>query len=93
MASTNNVVHGNGKESISGSVVFLIKYDQEVCAAQDKTETAKNIYCRSLFEEQQLPPSTTNADQWVPPPAGVLKLNTDAAFEAGSGRSAGRSIV
>ena len=45
-------MHGNGKESISGSVAFLIRYEQEVNASQDREDNANIICCRNLFGDQ-----------------------------------------
>ena len=70
-----------------------ISYCSYNCAAKDMSDTVKSTCCESPFEEQQLPPAAPYNKQWSPPPAVVLKLNTNAAFEAVSGISAGRAIA
>lgn len=71
-----NIVHGSGKEQISGSVAFLIKYEQEVRLANDKVEAMESTGCQNLYGDQRAQPPVASEVQWTLPPLGVAKLNT-----------------
>nr|XP_020159974.1 uncharacterized protein LOC109745248 [Aegilops tauschii subsp. strangulata] len=89
----DDIVHGNGKESISGWVGFLLKYEQEVKEAQLRTDSVKATCDMNQYGDQRLTPPVQNAMRWEAPPIGTIKLNTDAAFEAATGRSAGGAVA
>ncbi|XP_073360706.1 uncharacterized protein [Aegilops tauschii subsp. strangulata] len=89
----DDIVHGRGKESISASVVFLLRYEQEVYKAKDKPELAMNTCGLHLFGDQQGKQPELRTNKWSPPPAGMAKLNTDAAFEPNTGLGTGGAIA
>lgn len=68
----DNIIHSNGKETISGSVAFLLKYEEEVRIAQGKSEAERGVFCMNLYDDQCPVPLSTIREQWRPPITGVV---------------------
>ncbi|VAI53801.1 unnamed protein product [Triticum turgidum subsp. durum] len=83
----DNIIHSDGKEAISRSVAFLLKYE-EVRSVQEKSEAERGMFCMDLFEQHCPDPLKPVGKQWRPPGKGVIKLNTDASVDPASGVSA-----
>ena len=66
---------GNGKEQVSGSVAFLIKYEQEFNSANDKIKAMEYTWCQNLYGDQRAQQPAADEVQWTRPPLGVAKLN------------------
>ena len=75
-----NCIHGNGKETITGSVNFLCRYMEEIKHMHDPNHMENGKEKLSLFAEQPLLAAPGPANRWTAPPRGVIKLNTDASF-------------
>lgn len=75
----DDCIHAAGKESVSRSVAFLVKYAEEI-----RNDGA----IMSLGTGKSSPPSFHNTDEtaspsegiWEAPALGVIKLNSDAAY-------------
>ncbi|XBI59286.1 hypothetical protein VPH35_040386 [Triticum aestivum] len=82
-----NTLRHNGRESITSSVIFLRKYTEDLQMAaipRDgfSTNAGSNPFC-----------STKQCSKWSGPERDAVKLNTDAAFQAGSGVSATGAVA
>ena len=76
----NNVVHGDGKASISASVPYLVSYHLSFSKTV-KNPSAPNITAGS-----------PGATLWTAPPEGSLKANVDAGWDSTS-KNAGLGII
>ncbi|XP_020201189.1 uncharacterized protein [Aegilops tauschii subsp. strangulata] len=80
-------LRNNGRESIGSSVQFLQNYEEELRGAAGSEEgpgSKVKEYGRETREQN----TEIDANQWKPPGQGTVKINTDAAFLAGTGESA-----
>lgn len=55
-----NIVHGNGKETISGSVAFLLKCVEEIRATKDKDRSDINHLPRESIWGSETNTASTN---------------------------------
>lgn len=79
-------VRSTGKETIAGSVQFLLRYAEEFknAAMMDVTDTGK---CSGAIIPNQPQRPSNPCVLWTGPAVGSVKLNTDASHLAGSGES------
>jgi hypothetical protein len=88
-----NIVHGDGKEHLMSSVSFLVKYEHDFRRATDRNNPPGHNCGQDLYGDRRVQAPVAVVTNWIPPPPGVAKLNTDAAFEAQSGVSACGAIA
>ena len=88
----DNIVHGNGKESILGSVCYLTRFETDwKQAALDKHTMQRDS--KSAQYAPKATPAKQSHGKWIPPPVGVAKLNTDASFFPNSGDCWGEAVA
>ncbi|KAM3371047.1 hypothetical protein ACQJBY_018426 [Aegilops geniculata] len=89
----NNTVHGDGKDTITGSVQFLLRLHNELllAAGDPFKEGRKNK--QSLFPAKACIPATPVPNHLTAPPAGKEKLNTDVAYLEESGDTWGGVVA
>jgi hypothetical protein len=87
----NNVVHGDGKASITASVNFLQSY---VVLLEGLNQVKVDVKGKSKLipELQPLTMSDAKSSEWHKPLEGCLKINIDAGWDAHMGR-AGIGII
>lgn len=88
----NNAIHGDGKDTVQGSALFLTRYEEEFATAQipEKPDGKSSYSLRQLGSDTGADP---NATKWLAPEEGWAKLNTDASFLQASGDSWGGAVA
>jgi ribonuclease HI len=86
----NNLVHGDGKASVSASVTFLQSYLSSYVAANSKPPDMKGKVL--LYPSQHHGGKADEPSKWQPPPAGSLKANVDGGWDS-SNKQAGLGII
>jgi hypothetical protein len=77
----NDIVHQEGKETIENSVSFLISYNSEVTSLQPmKTDRKGKKPVIDTSQPSRHQGITQASSGWTPPPAGWIKLNSDASL-------------
>jgi ribonuclease HI len=98
----NDMVHGKGTASVTGSVKFLLSYSESL-GLMHKPETYRvdvkgkgKVFVDNLAsrcESASTATSSGNQQRWTAPPVGWVKLNTDAGFCVNTGAaSAGIAV-
>jgi ribonuclease HI len=82
----NNVVHGDGKASISASVPYLVNYLHSFSSNPDLLVDVKGKKPISL-DGPHVPADPDSAHVWVAPRPGVVKANVDTSWDARSGKA------
>ena len=86
----NDVIHDSGKETVTGSVRLLVRYETEFLEAQTVTQTEAG----GKAEKDRAGHSFgASPKHWSPPAPGWAKLNSDAAFLADTGDSWGGVVA
>jgi hypothetical protein len=97
----NNIVHGDGSCTITGSANFLLHYSESLKLAEHTAQGAEREKVKRLMEDVsriQDPQLGINRNRgecmqkWEPPSWGWVKLNTDATFCHETG-AAGTGII
>jgi hypothetical protein len=86
----NNIVHGDGKASITASVSFLQNYLTSFSVTNAKSQDTKGKTL--MFPSQTYGRLLDEVSKWQPPPAGYLMASVDAGWDALSKR-AGIGVV
>lgn len=83
----NNCIRGDGKESASNSVQFLIRYGEEIRSCQTEAESEKGKCPWSLTESIPSRPPNSSPSHWIAAETGVVNINTNASFLISDGHS------
>lgn len=83
----NDLIHGDGRGTVPGSVAFLRRHEEELSANLGVEESDRGKRCNTLFEEVTNHTLVVKANHWTKPAEGIVKLNTDAAYYQESGDS------
>jgi ribonuclease HI len=87
----NNIVHGDGKASVSASVPYLVNYLETFSTVSDPKVDVKGKSVLPLGND--LDPAGPDAiSAWVAPRIGEVKANVDAGWDALS-RTAGIGVI
>lgn len=79
-------MHGDGKETVSGAVLFLSRYEEELKRAWETTDLQKGKACWPLFNPETTTKPAPVDMRWTAPDAGWVKIiNSDASFLVESG--------
>ena len=76
----NNVVHGDGKETVSGAVHQLLRLSDDLEMATLATDKMGRKSTLFVHVQNICKPVTPASNRWCAPPEGTAKLNSDAAF-------------
>lgn len=86
----DDCVHHEGKESVSRSAMFLVGYEEEIRNLPRTGDGTSRKQKWSLTESGATKPqehaTSEEMDRWEKPAAGVVKLNTDAAYLLDTGQ-------
>lgn len=80
----DDCVHGDGKETISNSIQFLQRYEEEWRNASLNVLSEAGKTGGTLASPHPRPPATRQFN-WVAPAQGWAKVNSDAAFSQHTG--------
>lgn len=83
----NNVIHGGGRETVSDSVRFLLRYEEELTDAMNGPASGSNTGSRHASFDEHSMTTKLDTDHWSAPAVGTVKMNTDASFLPISGES------
>ena len=83
----NNVIHGDGKDTVSSPVHFLVRYEEDVNDSLYSDVTEKDKCHWSLYPHRSSNPTAPASDHWSAPAKGMVKLNTDASYISKTGES------
>ena len=89
----NNVIHGDGKDTVSDSVQFLLRLHDEIQRAVENPLNEGDKCKRALFPSKPCMPTISEPRVWRGPPPDSVKLNTDAAFLAETGEAWGGAVA
>ncbi|VAH12568.1 unnamed protein product [Triticum turgidum subsp. durum] len=89
----NNVVHGDGKDTVTGSVQYLTRLQDELlvtaCGLREHSDNGKvSLHPANPEATAPIPPS-----HWIAPPLGMAKVNSDAAFIGETGDTWGGAVA
>jgi ribonuclease HI len=87
----NNIVHGDGKASVSVSIPFLQNY---LSSFKDANVTLGSTKGKGLlYPSQSLVSSHVDVSKWLPPPAGAVSVCVDAGWDAVSKRAGSGAVI
>ncbi|XP_020165590.1 uncharacterized protein [Aegilops tauschii subsp. strangulata] len=89
----NSVIHGDGKETVSGVVQGLLRLHADLIVADDDPLEERNKNKLSTFPTIVHVPLQPGANYWGAPPSDAVKLNIDAAFLHESGEAWGGAVA
>jgi hypothetical protein len=89
----NDIIHGNGKETIHRSAAFLLGYDNFLhdpgeCNSVNTGSVSHHTQKDLLSNNLSLDTTREKKAPWSPPKADEIKMNVDAAFCADTGEAA-----
>jgi hypothetical protein len=89
----NDIIHGNGKETIHRSAAFLLGYDNFLhdpgeCNSVNTGSISHHTQKDLLTNNLSLDTTREKKAPWSPPKASEIKMNVDAAFCADTGEAA-----
>jgi hypothetical protein len=95
----NDIIHGDGKCTVSGSEGFLLSYCESLGVAEATpttrlSEKGKRKIGRLMHQERRadmLAQDKNGAVRWTAPPQGWVKINSNASFHEGTGAAECRS--
>jgi hypothetical protein len=94
----NDITHGKGTTTITGSAHFLKTYVESLGLVEQKKQVWVNDKGKEKVEEGSGPcKHNQRSDEprpcWTPPPVGWAKLNTDAGFCDSTGLASSRVVI
>ena len=89
----NNVIHGDGKDTVTGAMRQLVKLDEDLDVAANGDEKTGGKGSLSVYVERICKPAVSGTNQWTPPPRQSAKLNSDAAFLPEFARAWGGAVA
>jgi hypothetical protein len=97
----NDIMHGDGAGSVTGSVHFLLNYMESLKIAteapsmgtSDKGKGKLGEECRLGTKNRGNKLEDREVTKWQAPPQGWVKLNTDAGFRANTGEASAGVVI
>lgn len=89
----NNVVHGDGKDTVTGSVQYLTRLQEELLVAAYGLTKNSNNNKVSLYPASPVATTPQTPNHWIAPPLGMAKINSDATFIGEMGDTWGGAVA
>lgn len=89
----NDLIHGDGRCSIAGSVSFLTSYEEVLLPNRqmpDDIKGKKPMYSEGQKEKHM---AEKQSSGWIAPPDGAAKINVDAGFRMETGEASAGIVI